>query len=56
MNQLTQSGPPDLIQQILSIPIPGKVDNKSLALHIVHLDKPPKTAVLTIVAVVSHHK
>jgi hypothetical protein len=56
MNQLAQSGPPDLIQQILSIPIPRKVNNKGLPLDFVDLDETPKTAILTIVTVVSHNK
>lgn len=56
MNQFAQSGPPDLIQEVLRIGIPGKVNNKGFAFNFVDLDEPPKTAVLAIVTVVSHDK
>lgn len=55
-NQLAQSAPPDLVQEVLSIPVPRKVDNEGFALDFVNLNKPPKTAVLAVVTVVSHNK
>jgi len=55
-NQLAQSGPPDLIQEVLRIAVPRKVDNEGFPLDFVDFDEPPKTAVLAIVTVVSHDK
>jgi hypothetical protein len=55
-NKLAKSGPPDLVQRVLCIRIPRKVNNKGFSFDFDDLDETPKATVLTIVTVVSHNK
>ena len=56
MNQFRYSWPPDHIKEIFSIAIPREIDDESPSQDCVEIHVSPETAVLAIVAVISHNK